>query len=74
MFGTDTGSLNLYLDNQYSEVFSKYNRSLIWKTSGSKGKKWIQGRKTIKAETDFKIVFEAVTGKSNGLATIGNNF
>ena len=75
MFGTDPGTLNLWMDDytQNGQTLSQINRMLIWKANGSKGKKWLQGRKTIKADQKlFKITFEGVLGKTYSEATIGN--
>ena len=56
MFGTDPGTLNLWMDDytQNGQTLSQINRMLIWKANGSKGKKWLQGRKTIKATRQNK--------------------
>lgn len=65
MFGRDIDTLNVYADYYYNgNDVSKYNRTLIWRLSGTKGNKWLQGRKTINATSDFKVVFEGVVGKS----------
>ena len=76
MFGSNTGTLNIYMDeyNKTGDPLVQTNRTLIWKSTGTKAKKWFQGRKTINAnEKYFKIVFEGVLGKSYSEATIGKN-
>ena len=76
MFGSNTGTLNIYMDeyNKTGDPLGQTNRTLIWKSTGTKAKKWFQGRKTINAnEKYFKIVFEGVLGKSYSEATIGKN-
>jgi hypothetical protein len=74
MFGSKTGSLNIYMD-EYSKIgdtLVQGKRTLMWKSTGTKAKKWFQGRKTINAQNKyFKIEFEGVIGKSNSGATIG---
>ena len=76
MFGSNTGSLNLWMD-EYSKISSTLvegNRTLMWKATGTKAKKWIQGRKTIIGDQKyFKILFEGVLGKAYSEATIGIN-
>ena len=63
MFGEDIDTLNIYLDQHESQLISsKFNRTLIWKKTGSQGNKWIEGRKTIISILPWKITFEGVVG------------
>ena len=76
MYGSNTGTLNIYMD-EYSKIGDSLvqgKRTLMWKSTGTKAKKWFQGRKTINAQNKyFKIEFEGVIGKPNSGATIGKN-
>ena len=77
MYGSYTGDLNVWMD-EYSKIgdsLTQTKRTLIWKSVGTKGKKWFQGRKTVNAQNKyFKIEFEGVIGKPYSGATIGNLF
>ncbi len=76
MFGSKVGSLNIYMDeyNKIDGLLVQSNRTLAWKSTGTKAKKWFEGRKIINGNDKyFKIVFEGVLGKSYSEATIGTN-
>jgi len=63
MFGEDIDTLNIYLDEHESQLISSnFNRTLIWKKTGSQGNKWVEGRKTIISNSSWKITFEGVVG------------
>ena len=64
MFGSNTGILNVFVDDRHGNNKTDYNRSLVWRESGSKGKKWFQGVKTINSQSKFKIVIESVIKKT----------
>jgi len=66
MFGEDINTLNIYLDEHESQLISsKFNRTIIWKKTGSQGNRWKEGRKSIISNSFWKITFEGVVGNGH---------
>ncbi|RMZ97804.1 MAM and LDL-receptor class A domain-containing 2-like [Brachionus plicatilis] len=61
-FGKDVGSLNVY--NELQTNSSNKPRSLIWSISRDQGDRWFLARIPTNVQTNFKIIFEGVVGKS----------
>ena len=70
MFGADVDTLNIYLDQYQSTTSAEFNRTLIWKKTGSYGRKWYEARKTILSNVPWKITFEGRVNKETILGDI----
>ncbi|CAF0741650.1 unnamed protein product, partial [Brachionus calyciflorus] len=58
-YGKDVGALNIY-----SELQNQTSRNLLWTISRDQGNQWLLARLPTDYQTDFKIIFEGVVGKS----------
>jgi hypothetical protein len=58
MYGTGIGSLNVYINVSNTS-------SLLWTQNGNKGNQWFNGQLTIKSAKSFRIMIEAVRGKTH---------
>ena len=70
MFGADVETLNVYLDQYQTSTSTTFNRTLIWKKTGSYGRKWYEATKTILSNVPWKITFEGVIGERTILSDI----
>ncbi len=59
LYGNGIGNLSIY-----QRIYNK-NLTILWKTSGNKGDKWILGQITIQPQSNyFDLIFEATVGNS----------
>jgi hypothetical protein len=56
MYGSDMGSLNIYLN-------ALNTRTLVWTQNGNKFNKWYNGQVSVTSARSFRIEIEAVRGK-----------
>nr|XP_026692074.1 uncharacterized protein LOC104266090 isoform X2 [Ciona intestinalis] len=57
MFGVGTGDLNVLFEPLDGSASTK-----IWEESGNHGNQWKRGRATIRGDSPFRVIFEAVRG------------
>jgi hypothetical protein len=70
MSSEDVDTLNFYVDQFDSVNSTSFNRTLLWKRTGSLAKKWFEFKRTLRNSKPWRIVFEGVVGKSS-LSDIG---
>ena len=64
MYGADVDTLNIYIDQFDAVSSTSFNRTLLWKRTGSFARKWYETKRTIRSSKPWRIVFEGVVGKS----------
>jgi len=63
MFGRDIDRLNFYIET-FDGSMNLLNRELVWVKEGTQGNRWLRQNVNIRLSNNWRVVFEAVIGKS----------